>query len=103
MNPTAALHARGQSLWLDNITRALLASGTLGRDIDAWSVSGLTSNPTIFEHAIKAAVDVGVPAPVLTTALFERFSSRGNAGFQDRLMPAMRFEFGGHHETPATD
>ena len=52
MNPTQALHQFGQSLWLDNITRALLRSGTLARYIRDLSVTGLTSNPTIFEHAI---------------------------------------------------
>jgi len=57
-NPnTARLHALGQSLWLDNITRALLASGTLQRYIDEWSVTGLTSNPTIFDHALKGSAD----------------------------------------------
>jgi len=50
---TQALHALGQSLWLDNITRDLLDSGTLKRYIDELSVTGLTSNPTIFDHAIK--------------------------------------------------
>ena len=47
---------------------------------------------------IKAAIDEAVPAPVLTTALYERFSSRGEAGFSDKLLSAMRFEFGGHLE-----
>jgi transaldolase len=55
MKATQALHQAGQSLWLDNITRELLASGTLGRYIDEWSVTGLTSNPTIFDHAIKGS------------------------------------------------
>src|SRR5438093_11248899 len=53
MNPTETLHDRGQSLWLDNITRDLLETGTLERYIDELSVTGLTSNPTIFDHAIK--------------------------------------------------
>lgn len=53
MNPTQTLSRPGQSLWLDNITREPLTSGTLKRYIDEWSVTGLTSNPTIFEHAIK--------------------------------------------------
>ena len=47
------LHDAGQSLWLDNITRDLLNSGTLKRYIEELSVTGLTSNPTIFDHAIK--------------------------------------------------
>src|SRR5213596_3403687 len=54
-NPTRQLHDLGQSLWLDNITRDLVASGTLARYIDEYSVTGLTSNPTIFHQAIKAS------------------------------------------------
>jgi len=53
MNATGTLHDRGQSLWLDNITRELLESGTLARYISELAVTGLTSNPTIFDHAIK--------------------------------------------------
>ena len=53
MRPTRALHELGQSLWLDNVTRELLNSGTLQGYIDDFSVTGLTSNPTIFDHAIK--------------------------------------------------
>ena len=57
MNPTKTLHDLGQSLWLDNITRALLNSGTLQRYINELSVTGLTSNPTIFDHAIRNSAD----------------------------------------------
>src|SRR6266542_3745671 len=53
MKATETLHDRGQSLWLDNITRDLLETGTLARYIAELSVTGLTSNPTIFDHAIK--------------------------------------------------
>jgi len=53
MNPNRKLHDLGQSLWLDNITRDLLNSGTLKRYIDELSVTGLTSNPTIFDNAIR--------------------------------------------------
>jgi transaldolase len=53
MKPTGALHELGQSLWLDNITRELLNNGSLQRYIDELSVTGLTSNPTIFDHAIR--------------------------------------------------
>jgi transaldolase len=53
MKATDAIHALGQSLWLDNITRELLQSGTLQRYIDTFAVTGLTSNPTIFDHAIR--------------------------------------------------
>src|SRR5881396_3615442 len=64
MNATQELHDLGQSLWLDNITRDLLDRGTLERYIDALSVTGLTSNPTIFEHAIakSAAYDAAIRA-----------------------------------------
>jgi transaldolase len=57
MKPTRTLRDLGQSLWLDNVTRALLNSGTLQRYIDELSVTGLTSNPTIFDHAIKNSSD----------------------------------------------
>ena len=50
---------------------------------------------------IKAAIDEGVPIPVLSVALYERFSSRGEADFADKLLSAMRYEFGGHVEKPA--
>ena len=62
MNVTGTLHDRGQSLWLDNITRELLESGTLARYIKEDAVTGLTSNPTIFDHAIKnsAAYDAAI-------------------------------------------
>jgi len=72
MKATQLLHNLGQSIWLDNITRDLLDSGTLGRYIQDLSVTGLTSNPTIFDHAIKnsAAYDA---------ALREKLS-RGKSG-----------------------
>jgi transaldolase len=57
MKATQELHEMGQSLWLDNITRGLLMSGTLRRYIQEFSVTGLTSNPTIFDHAIKNSHD----------------------------------------------
>ena len=190
MKPTQALHQAGQSLWLDNITRDLLSSGTLSRYIDELAITGLTSNPTIFDHAFQAsgayaeglnvlhranagkeqartsaeiapltepqyyqydidvpevtevwrrgsvvaswlldltaaalagnpsleglagrvsdsgegrwtlhaAIDEGVPAPVLSAALYERFSSRGESHYQDQILSAMREQFGGHHE-----
>ena len=64
MNAPQRLHDLGQSLWLDNITRDLLDSGTLKRYIDELSVTGLTSNPTIFDHAIKnsAAYEAAIRA-----------------------------------------
>jgi transaldolase len=57
MKATRILHDLGQSLWLDNITRNLLRTGVLRRYIDEFSVTGLTSNPTIFDHAIKNSGD----------------------------------------------
>jgi transaldolase len=67
MRPTRALHELGQSLWLDNVTRDLLNSGTLQSYIDDFSVTGLTSNPTIFDHAIKNSAtydgDIASKAP----------------------------------------
>ena len=51
---------------------------------------------------IQAAIDEGVPVPVLSAALFERFASRGNADFANRVLSAMRYEFGGHAEKPAS-
>jgi 6-phosphogluconate dehydrogenase len=49
---------------------------------------------------IKAAIDEGVPVPILSIALYERFSSRGEADYQDNLLSAMRYQFGGHVEKP---
>jgi transaldolase len=57
MRATERLHDLGQSLWLDNITRGLLTGGTLRRYVNEFSVTGLTSNPTIFDHAIKDSSD----------------------------------------------
>jgi transaldolase len=61
MKATAQLHDLGQSLWLDNITRDLLDGGTLRRYINELSVTGLTSNPTIFDHAIKNSASYDAP------------------------------------------
>jgi transaldolase len=57
MKATQKLHELGQSLWLDNITRGLLTNGTLRRYIEEFSITGLTSNPTIFDHAVKNSHD----------------------------------------------
>src|SRR5215468_3440682 len=61
MRATKTLHDLGQSLWLDNVTRVLLNSGTLQSYIDDLSVTGLTSNPTIFDHAIKNSAAYDAP------------------------------------------
>ena len=76
MKATRLLHDLGQSIWLDNITRDLLDSGTLQRYIDELSVTGLTSNPTIFDQAIKnspsydAAIRAGLAAGKSSEELF---------------------------------
>jgi transaldolase len=78
MNPTRKLHDIGQSLWLDNITRDLLDRGTLKHYIDMLAVTGLTSNPTIFEHAIgkSVAYDADIASfAQLTTSSEELFFS----------------------------
>src|SRR5690242_14893880 len=64
MKPTQLLHEAGQSLWLDNITRALLDEGILARYVAEYSVTGLTSNPTIFDRAIRdgTAYDTDISA-----------------------------------------
>jgi transaldolase len=74
MKATQMLHDLGQSLWLDNITRELLDTGTLKRYIDELSVTGLTSNPTIFDHAIKnsTAYDAAIRTKVRAGTSGER-------------------------------
>lgn len=84
------------SSWLLDLTAAALAE-----DPALAKFSGRVSDSGEGRWTIQAAIDEGVPAPVLTAALYERFSSRGNAVFQDKLVSAMRYEFGGHLEKPA--
>jgi 6-phosphogluconate dehydrogenase len=79
--------------WLLDLTAtALVADPALAK------FAGRVSDSGEGRWTIKAAIDEAVPAPVLTTALYERFSSRGEAEFQNRLLSAMRYEFGGHLE-----
>jgi 6-phosphogluconate dehydrogenase len=78
-----------------------LTASALSKDPDLEQFAGRVSDSGEGRWTIKAAIDEAVPAPVLTTALYERFSSRGEADFQNRLLSALRFEFGGHHEKPA--
>jgi 6-phosphogluconate dehydrogenase len=89
-----------------------------GSVIASWlldlTATALTKDPTLTNFAgrvsdsgegrwtIKAAIDAAVPVPVLSTALYQRFSSRGEATFGDKLLSAMRYEFGGHVEKPAS-
>jgi 6-phosphogluconate dehydrogenase len=62
--------------------------------------SGRVSDSGEGRWTVLASVDEGVPAYVLTAALYERFSSRGESDFADKVLSAMRKEFGGHHEKP---
>jgi 6-phosphogluconate dehydrogenase len=75
-----------------------LTADALVKDPALSKFAGRVSDSGEGRWTIKAAIDEGVPVPVLTTALYERFSSRGDADFQDKLLSAMRFEFGGHLE-----
>jgi 6-phosphogluconate dehydrogenase len=82
--------------WLLDLTAAALVS-----DPELKGFAGRVSDSGEGRWTIKAAVDTGVPTPVLTASLYERFSSRGNAEFQGKLLSAMRLGFGGHVEKAA--
>jgi len=75
-----------------------LTAGALVQDANLSKFAGRVSDSGEGRWTIKAAIDEAVPAPVLTTALYERFSSRGEADFANKLLSAMRFQFGGHLE-----
>jgi 6-phosphogluconate dehydrogenase len=83
--------------WLLDLTAAALVT-----DPKLEKFAGRVSDSGEGRWTIKAAIDEGVPVPVLTTALYERFSSRGEADYADRLLSAMRFGFGGHLEKKQT-
>jgi len=78
-----------------------LTADALAKDSALAGFAGHVSDSGEGRWTIKAAIDEGVPAPVLTTALYARFSSRGEADFQDKLLSAMRYGFGGHLEKTA--
>src|SRR5512133_1142794 len=80
------------------IFRKFGGAAALATDAQLAKFGGRVSDSGEGRWTIKAAIDEGVPVPVLTTALYERFSSRGEADYQDRLLSAMRFGFGGHLE-----
>ena len=82
--------------WLLDLTAAALLE-----DPALSKFAGRVSDSGEGRWTIKAAIDEAVPAPVLTAALYERFSSRGEADFQNKLLSAMRFQFGGHVEKAA--
>ena len=81
--------------WLLDLTAAALRS-----DAELKGFAGRVSDSGEGRWTLEAAIDEGVPAPVLSAALFGRFGSRGASEYADKLMSAMRFEFGGHHEKP---
>jgi len=81
--------------WLLDLTASALIS-----DPSLAKFAGRVSDSGEGRWTIKASIDEAVPTPVLTTALYERFSSRGEADYADKLLSAMRFEFGGHLEKP---
>jgi 6-phosphogluconate dehydrogenase len=82
--------------WLLDLTATALV-----KDAALSAFAGRVSDSGEGRWTIKAAIDEAVPVPVLTTALYERFSSRGEADFQDKVLSAMRFQFGGHLEKSA--
>jgi 6-phosphogluconate dehydrogenase len=82
--------------WLLDLTAASLV-----KDPELAEFAGRVSDSGEGRWTIKAAIDEGVPVPVLSTALYERFTSRGEADYQDKLLSAMRFGFGGHLEKAA--
>jgi 6-phosphogluconate dehydrogenase len=84
------------SSWLLDLTAAALV-----KDPELTEFAGRVSDSGEGRWTIKAAIDEAVPVPVLTTALYERFASRGEADYQDKLLSAMRFGFGGHLEKTA--
>ncbi len=94
----AELWRRGSviSSWLLDLTAAALID-----DPGLAKFAGRVSDSGEGRWTLKAAIDEAVPAPVLSSALNARFSSRGEADFQNKLLSAMRFQFGGHHEKPA--
>jgi 6-phosphogluconate dehydrogenase len=78
-----------------------LSAAALVKDPELKAFQGRVSDSGEGRWTIKAAIDEAVPAPVLTCALYERFASRGNADFADKVLSAMRYEFGGHLEKPS--
>jgi 6-phosphogluconate dehydrogenase len=78
-----------------------LAESALERDPNLEGLRGYVDDSGEGRWTIKAAIDEAIPAPVLTTALYERFSSRGRSDFQNKLLSALRYEFGGHLEKVA--
>ena len=82
--------------WLLDLTATALVE-----DADLKKFAGRVSDSGEGRWTIKAAIDEAVPVPVLSAALYQRFASRGESDYQDKLLSAMRFQFGGHLEKPA--
>lgn len=80
-----------------------LAASALRKNPELNDFSGRVSDSGEGRWTLQAAIDEGVPVPVIATALFSRFGSRGEAEYSDKLLSALRFEFGGHAERPATE
>jgi 6-phosphogluconate dehydrogenase len=80
-----------------------LTATALHRDPGLTDFSGRVSDSGEGRWTAIAGIEAGVPLPVLTTALFNRFASRGKADYGDKLLSAMRYEFGGHHEKTHSD
>ena len=83
--------------WLLDLTATALL-----KDPELAGYDGRVSDSGEGRWTIQAAIDEGVPVPVLSAALFDRFTSRGNADFANRALPAMRHAFGGHVKKPAS-
>jgi 6-phosphogluconate dehydrogenase len=85
------------SSWLLDLTAIALYG-----DRDLTDFGGRVSDSGEGRWTCQAAIETGTPAPLLTAALFERFASRGEADFANRILSAMRYQFGGHHEKPGS-
>lgn len=97
MGEVAELWRRGSvvSSWLLDLTASALAASP-----DLSEFGGRVSDSGEGRWTIRAAIDEGVPVPVLSAALYQRFSSRGESEYADKLLAAMRQQFGGHVELP---
>ena len=85
------------SSWLLDLT-----ANALNADPELSGFGGRVSDSGEGRWTCLAAIETGTPAPLLTTALYERFSSRGQADFANQILSAMRHQFGGHRERPAS-
>ena len=107
LHPTAMLFDKASTrLYVansneDTISALDLTAKALAADPNLDKFTGHVADSGEGRWTVAAAIDEGVPAHVLSAALYERFSSRGQAGFADQLLSAMRYEFGGHVEKPA--